>query len=53
MKSPEGKAKEGAERKKLPPSPIPGVYRDPARTPFREAVPADGDVVLALKSDAK
>jgi hypothetical protein len=52
-KSPTGKAQEAAERKKLPASPIPAVYKDPARTPLREVVPADGDVVLALKSDAK
>jgi hypothetical protein len=45
--SPEGRAKEAKNR---PRSAIPEVYFDPRRTPLREVVPTEGEVVIPLKS---
>jgi hypothetical protein len=35
----------------LPGSGIPSIYADPARTPLRQVVPAEGEVVFDLQSD--
>jgi hypothetical protein len=48
--SPEGRAKEAKNR---PRSAIPTIYSDPRKTPLKEVVPTNGDVVIPLKSNAR
>jgi hypothetical protein len=53
MRSPKGRAKIAAARKKLPPSPVPALYGAADRTPLNQKVPPDGPVQLDLSSKTR
>ena len=51
-KDPEARKKMAQERLKAP-ALVPRIYSDPTRTPFKEVVPPQGPITLALSSKAE